>query len=141
MDFVEKTAKKRRILIAEDNEDDYVLARDAFAESGLPVELLWVKDGEELMTFLKVDTPELILLDLNMPRKNGKEALKEIKSDARLRRIPVVIFSTSGTASDVQSAFDLGINSYIQKPLGFEQYRRVLKILYDYWFDVSKIPA
>ena len=141
MIFMDKPGKNRRVLIAEDNEDDYVLTRDAFIETGLPVELLWVKDGEELMDFLKNDAPDLILLDLNMPKKNGKEALKEIKSDRRLRRIPVVAFSTSGSESDVQSTFDLGINSYIQKPVGFDQYVRVLRALYDYWFDVSKISS
>ena len=141
MIFMEKPGKNRRVLIAEDNEDDYVLTRDAFIEAGLPVELLWVKDGEELMDFLKSVAPELILLDLNMPKKNGKEALKEIKADKRLRRMPVVAFSTSGSENDVQSTFDLGINSYIQKPVGFDQYVRVLKVLYDYWFDVSKIPS
>ena len=141
MGFVEKPGKSRRVLIAEDNEDDYLLTRDAFLEAGLPVELLWVKDGEELMDFLKRDIPELILLDLNMPKKNGKEALAEIKSNKRLKRVPVVAFSTSGSDHDVQSTFDLGINSYIQKPVGFDRYVRVLTSLYQYWFETSRIPS
>ena len=142
MDSVEKPGKNRRILMAEDNEEHYLLTREVIQEAGLPIELLWVKDGEELMAFLRQNlSPELILLDLNMPKKSGKEALAEIRAEARFRRIPVVIFSTSGSDEDVQSTYDLGANSYIQKPVGFDPYVRVMRSLYEYWFDVSKIPA
>ena len=138
---VEKPKKNHQILIAEDNEDDYILTRDAMQEAKLPVDLAWVKDGEELMNYLRRQSPELILLDLNMPKKSGKEALREIKASPLLRRIPIVAFSTSGSEMDVHSTFDLGINSYIQKPVGFDRFVSTMKTLYDYWFTVSKLPS
>lgn len=108
---VEKPQRIHQIVIAEDNEDDYLLTRDAIQEAGLPMELAWVKDGEELMSYLRRQPAELILLDLNMPKKSGKEALKEIKASPLLRRIPVVAFTTSGSEMDIEATFDLGINS------------------------------
>ncbi len=137
---VDKPQRNHQIVIAEDNEDDYLLTRDAMQEAGLPVDLAWVKDGEELLAYLRRQPAELILLDLNMPRKSGKEALKEIKASTLLRRIPVVAFTTSGSEIDIESTFDLGINSYIQKPIGFDNFVRAMKILYEYWFTVSKRP-
>lgn len=141
MSAVEQPVKRHHILLAEDNEDDYILTRDAFQEAGLPVDLEWVQDGEALMNRLKTVTPELILLDLNMPKKNGRESLKEIRADARLRRIPVIIFSTSGAPSDVQATFELGASAYVQKPIGFDQFIRAMKALYEFWFGVAKIPS
>ena len=137
---VEKPKKNHQILLAEDNEDDYLLTRDAMQEAELPVDLVWVKDGEELMNYLRRQSTELILLDLNMPKKGGKEALREIKASPLLRRIPVVAFTTSGSEEDIEATFDLGINSYIQKPVGFDNFVRTMKTLYDYWFTVSKRP-
>jgi CheY-like chemotaxis protein len=139
--FVEKPKKNHQILVAEDNEDDYLLARDAIREARLPVDLAWVKDGEELMIYLGRQFPELILLDLNMPKKSGKEALREIKASLLLRRIPVVALTTSGSEEDIEATFDLGINSYIQKPVGFERFVSTMKALYDYWFVISKLPT
>ena len=138
---VEKPQKNHQILIAEDNEDDYLLTRDAIEEAKLPVDLAWVKDGEELMNYLRRQSPELILLDLNMPKKSGKEALREIKASSLLKRIPVVAFTTSSSEEDIAATFDLGINSYIQKPIGFDRFVSTMKTLYDYWFVVSKRPA
>ena len=140
MASVDKPQPVHKILMAEDNEDDYILMRDAFAEAALPVDLSWVKDGEELMTRLKTFSPDLILLDLNMPKKNGREALKEIKADSHLKRFPVVIFSTSGSEKDVKATYDLGANAYMQKPVGFEKYVDLAKALHGFWFGVSKIP-
>lgn len=138
---VEQPKKNHLILIAEDDEDDYLLARDAIREARLPVDLAWVKDGEELMGYLARQFPELILLDLNMPKKTGKEALREIKASLLLRRIPVVAFTTSGSEEDIEATFDLGINSYIQKPVGFDRFVVTMKALYDYWFTLSKLPS
>lgn len=137
---VEKTQKNHQIVIAEDNEDDYLLTRDAMQEAKLPVDLAWVKDGEELLNYLRRQPAELILLDLNMPKKSGKEALKEIKASTLLRRIPVIAFTTSGSETDIEATFDLGVNSYIQKPIGFDRFVSTMKILYEYWFTVSKRP-
>ena len=137
---VEKLKKNHQIVIAEDNEDDYLLTRDAMQEAGLPVDLVWVKDGEELMNHLRRHLADLILLDLNMPKKSGKEVLREIKTSTLLRRIPIIAFTTSGSEADIEATFDLGINSYVQKPIGFDNFVRTMKILYDYWFTVSKRP-
>lgn len=143
--------KNHRILLAEDNEDDYLLVRDAFGENGLPVELLWVKDGEELMDYLfrrgryarpeSAPAPELVLLDLKMPKKNGLEALKEMKAHPALRRIPVVAFSTSGSEEDIRAAYDLGINAYVRKPIGYVLFTEAVKTIYDFWFGLSKCAA
>lgn len=140
--------KNSRILVAEDNSDDFLLIRDAIDENALPVDLAWVKDGEELMDYLHhrgayekpgtaVD-PELILLDLNMPRKNGFEALKEIKEDKKLRWIPIVVLSTSGSETDIHKAYELGINAYIRKPIGFVLFAETMKTVYDFWFGIAK---
>ncbi len=138
---MDKPKKNHQILLAEDHEDDYLLTRDAIQEAQLPVDLAWVKDGEELMDYLKQHSPELILLDLNMPKKTGKEALIEIKTSELLRRIPIIALTTSGSEADIEACFDLGINSYIQKPVGFNQFVNMIKILYDFWFVISKLPA
>lgn len=126
-------------MIAEDNEDDYLLMRDAFQENELHADLEWVKDGEELMTRLRsAPYPELILLDLKMPRKNGLEALSEIKADAKLRLIPVVILSTSNSETDIKKCYELGANSYVQKPVGFVLFAEAVQTIYDFWFSISK---
>ena len=140
--------KNNKILVAEDSDDDFLLIRDAFEENGVPVDLAWVKDGEELMDYLyrrgpyqkpgSTTVPDIILLDLNMPKKNGFEALKEIKADAQLRRIPVIVLSTSGSDSDIHKAYELGINAYIRKPIGFVLFAEAMKTLYDFWFGISK---
>ncbi len=138
---VEKPNKNHQVLLAEDNEDHYILTREAINEAHLPMDLAWVQDGEELMNYLQHKSPELILLDLNMPKKSGKEALREIKASPLLRRIPVVAFTSSDSEADIEATFDLGVNSYIQKPFGFDRFVSTMKTLYDYWFGVSKLPA
>ena len=117
------------ILIAEDDPDDRMLMREAFEESKLVCGLHFVEDGEELMDYLrrngkyddreKYRMPGLILLDLNMPRKDGREALKEIKSDPQLRRIPVTVLTTSKAEEDILRSYDLGVNCFITKPVTF----------------------
>ncbi len=139
------------VLIAEDDEDDYMLARDVLKETCPQVDLRWVKDGEELMDYLRhrnafqneADSPEpaLILLDLNMPKKDGREALKEIKSSEKFRRVPVVVLTTSNADADIRYAYDLGVNSFIRKPIGYAQFVDVMKIFDSYWFDVVNLPS
>jgi CheY-like chemotaxis protein len=138
------------IVIAEDDEDDYILTRDAFAESRLINNLIWVHDGEELLDYLtrhgeyaapeSSPRPALILLDLNMPRMDGREALKRIKSDASLRRIPVVVLTTSRAEEDIVRSYDLGVNSFIQKPVSFSDFANALRLLGAYWLEVVALP-
>jgi len=140
--------KNSKILVAEDSDDDFLLIRDAFEENAVPVDLAWVKDGEELLDYLyrrgpyqkpgSATVPELILLDLNMPKKNGFEALKEIKADAQLRRIPIIVLSTSGSDEDIHKAYELGINAYVRKPIGFVLFAEAMKTIYDFWFGISR---
>lgn len=138
------------ILIAEDDEDDYLLTIEALKEAGVDSQIKWVKDGEELMDYLEPigakirkpgsEFPSLILLDLNMPRKDGREVLEEIKKNETLRKIPVVILTTSKAETDINHAYDLGVNSYIQKPVRFSEFVEVIKVVSHYWFHIVKLP-
>ena len=138
------------VLIAEDDEDDFMLARDVFSECCPEVDLRWVKNGEELMDYLfqrenfsvssSAPRPSIILLDLNMPKKDGREALKEIKASAELRRIPVIVLTTSNAESDIQYAYDNGVNSFVRKPIGYTQFVDVVKVIDQYWFQIVKLP-
>ncbi len=138
------------ILMADDDEDDYMLAREALIESRLTNELHFVKDGEELMDYLyrrgkyaqksNSPPPGLILLDLNMPKKDGREALTEIKSDPNLRQIPVVVLTTSKAQDDIYEIYDLGANSFITKPVTFSSLVEVMKTLGKYWFEIVELP-
>lgn len=139
------------ILMADDSEDDRFLAREALKESRVLNDLREVEDGEELMQYLhrlgdftdpdSSPRPGLILLDLNMPRKNGREALQEIKADARLRRIPVVVLTTSEDEADVIQSYDLGVSSFITKPVSFEALVEVMKTIGKYWIEIVSVPA
>ena len=138
------------ILMADDDEDDCMLAREALAESRLANELYIVNDGEELMDYLhhrglyanksSAPRPNLILLDLNMPKKDGREALREIKADPHLRKIPVVILTTSKAEEDVYSTYDLGANSFIIKPVTFTSLVEVMRTIGKYWFEIVELP-
>ncbi len=138
------------ILMADDDEDDRQLAKEALEESRLANELRFVVDGEELMDYLHhrgkysdhalSPRPGIILLDLNMPRKDGREALKEIKSDPELRRIPVVVLTTSDAEEDIIRSYDLGVNSFIKKPVTFQGMVEIMKVLGDYWFQIVELP-
>lgn len=138
------------ILLADDDPDDRQLTHDAFMENRLANEFHAVEDGEELMEFLhrhgKYESlrgeplPGLILLDLNMPRKDGREALKEIKADADLRRIPIVVLTTSKAEEDIVRTYDLGVNSYVTKPVTFKSLVELIKVLGNYWFEVVELP-
>ncbi|MFZ1071886.1 MAG: response regulator [Verrucomicrobiia bacterium] len=138
------------ILLADDDPDDRQLTRDAFGENRLVNDLHCVEDGEELMDYLRrrgrytdlegEPLPGLILLDLNMPRKDGREALKEIKEDPILRRIPIVVLTTSKAEEDILRSYDLGVNSYVTKPVTFKSLVELIKVLGQYWFEVVKLP-
>lgn len=137
------------ILMADDDDDDFMLTQKALKESKLLNTLIRVKDGEELLDYLKgrgdyAETdnvrPGVILLDLNMPRKDGREALREIKSDENLRDIPVVVFTTSKAEEDIYRSYQLGVNSFITKPVTFENLIAVMKALGKYWFEIVELP-
>ena len=137
------------ILMADDDADDRLLAEDAMKESRLSNTFRCVEDGQELMDYLMrrgryatgdAPRPGLILLDLNMPRKDGRQALQEIKSDPDLRRIPVVILTTSKTEEDVLRSYDLGANSFISKPVTFDGLVDIVRTLGNYWFKIVELP-
>jgi CheY-like chemotaxis protein len=139
-----------RILLADDDDDDCMLAREALAESRLLSELYVVRDGEELLDYLyhrgkyvnpkSSPRPGLILLDLNMPKKDGREALKEMKNDPKLRQIPVIILTTSKAEEDIYHTYDLGANSFIIKPMDFESLVEVMRTIGKYWFEIVELP-
>ena len=139
------------ILMADDDDDDRLLAHDALAESQAPVTIHFVENGEEMMDYLQrrgkyadstaAPRPGLILLDLNMPRKDGREVLREVKADTELRRIPVVVLTTSKADTDIAAIYDLGANSFISKPFQFEALVSVMKTLGQYWFQTVELPA
>jgi CheY-like chemotaxis protein len=145
------TSKANVILMAEDDSDDRLLVKDAVAESRWEGDLRFVEDGEDLLDYLKhrgkysqpanAPRPGLILLDLNMPRKDGREALREIKDDTELRRIPVVVLTTSKAGTDIGRMYDLGANSFIAKPIQFEALVNVMRLLGQYWFNTVELPA
>jgi CheY-like chemotaxis protein len=143
-------AESITILMADDDADDRMLAKDAMKESRLGNTFRCVEDGQELMDYLTrngkyavedAPRPGLILLDLNMPRKDGRQALHEIKSDPELRRIPVVILTTSKTEEDVLRSYDLGANSFITKPVTFDRLVEIVRTLGNYWFKIVELPA
>ena len=139
------------ILMAEDDADDRLLVREAFEESRLVNELRFVEDGEELLDYLRgqgrfsdplsAPRPGLVLLDLNMPRKDGREALREIKEDPDLRRIPVVVMTTSKAEEDIFRSYELGASSFITKPVTFERLVELMKTLGQYWIEFVELPS
>lgn len=136
--------------MADDDDDDYLLTQKALKQSKLLNHLRRVKDGEDLLDYLyhrgeyedssDCIRPGVILLDLNMPRKDGREALKEIKSDPDLRDIPVVVFTTSKAEEDIYKSYKLGVNSFITKPVTFENLIQVMQTLGKYWFEIVELP-
>ena len=138
------------IIYADDDPEDIFLIQNAFNESMFEGELRFVNNGEELMDYLRArgryndpvlyPKPDLILLDLNMPRMDGREALAEIKSDVKLRSLPIVIFTTSNREEDIVRSYELGANSYITKPMTFEGFIKITDALGKYWFQISKLP-
>ena len=135
------------VLMAEDDDDYYFLAREAFEKVCCEHQLYRVEDGEELMAYLRSKgkykgsiMPDVILLDLNMPRKNGRQALQEIKADPKLSQLPVVILTTSKSERDIYESYQQGAHSYIWKPIGFQQLVDVFKIFCQYWSQTIELP-
>jgi CheY-like chemotaxis protein len=137
------------ILMADDDEDDRDLARDALEGTRLGERMEFVIDGQDLIDYLRHDgpyaqaptpRPSIILLDLNMPRKDGREALAELKADASLRQIPVVILTTSSDDADVENAYALGASSYITKPVTHGKLIEVMQMVARYWSEVVELP-
>lgn len=141
-------SKAVEILLIEDNPGDARLAREALRDAKVRNNLSWVPDGVEGMAYLKREgkysqspRPDLILLDLNLPRKDGREVLSEIKADESLRRIPVVILTTSQAEEDILRAYHLNANCYITKPVDLEQFMKVVKTIEDFWLTIVRLPA
>ena len=145
----ELISKTITILMADDDPDDRMLAEEALVENKLANDLHFVEDGEELMDYLQrrgkyndsnAPLPGLILLDLNMPKKDGREALAEIKADPTLRRIPVIVLTTSKAEEDIVRSYDLGVSSFITKPVTFEGLVNVARAIGDYWLGIVVLP-
>ena len=144
------SARPITILIADDDADDRMMASEALEESRLANDLRFVEDGEELLDYLyhrgrfagegESPRPGLILLDLNMPRKDGREALREIKADPDLRRIPIIVLTTSKAEEDIYRTYDLGANSFITKPVTFEGLVSVMRDIGRYWIEIVELP-
>lgn len=136
------------ILLVEDNPDDVELTLAALRKTKLANKVIVVSDGIEAMKYLRqqgeyssVEEPTLVLLDLNMPRKDGREVLAEMKADARLRKIPVVILTTSEADEDISRSYDLHANCYISKPVDLSQLVKIVLTLEDFWFGVVRLPS
>jgi CheY-like chemotaxis protein len=139
------------VLVAEDDDDDRLMLTDAWRENRMANDLRFVGDGEELLDYLKqrgrwaapgaAPRPGLILLDLNMPRKDGREALAEIKADPDLKSIPVVVLTTSKLEEDIVRSYALGVSSFITKPVSFESLVATVRELGRYWFQIVRLPG
>jgi CheY-like chemotaxis protein len=138
------------VLMADDDADDRLMAQEAFEEAHLVNPLYFVENGEELLDYLyhrgrytaaeAAPEPGLILLDLNMPKKDGRQALQEIKADATLRHIPIVVLTTSKAEEDILRTYDLGVSSFITKPVTFDGLVDLVKGLMHYWFEIVTLP-
>jgi two-component system response regulator len=143
----EESGRPVEILLVEDNPGDVGLTRETLKDSKLLNHMTVVGDGVEAMALLRregkyADTirPDLILLDLNLPKKDGREVLKEIKTDEQLRRIPVVVLTTSSAEQDILKTYDLHANCYITKPVNLDQFTAVVKAIEEFWFTIVKLP-
>jgi two-component system response regulator len=135
------------ILLVEDDAVDVELTREALDESKIKVNLNVVNDGEKALAWLRKEapyadasTPDLVILDLNLPRLNGQEVLKEMKSDERLKAIPVVILTTSSAREDIARSYALGANCYVTKPMGLDQFSQVVHSIENFWFTIVRLP-
>lgn len=147
---IQKDKKSIMILMADDDPDDRIMTKEALEENFLLNDLRFVEDGAELMDYLKrrgkysnpdnSPRPGVILLDLNMPKKDGRECLREIKSDDELKSIPVIVLTTSKAEEDILRTYDLGVNSFVTKPVTFMELVEVMKNLGSYWFDIVQLP-
>jgi two-component system response regulator len=148
MSKAKEIGKPIEVLLIEDNPGDVDLVREGLEEGLLRNVLHVVGDGEEAMAFLKqegkfseVPQPDLILLDLNLPRKDGREVLAEIKSSDKLKRIPVVVLTTSQAEEDIVKSYELHANCYIPKPIGFAEFVKIVEAIESFWFTIVRLPA
>jgi len=142
------SARPIEILLVEDNEGDARLAGEALMEAKVCNNVSWVKDGVEAMQFLRREVqyasapePDVILLDLNLPKMDGREVLAEIKNDKVLHHIPVVVLSSSTAEEDVMKSYDLHANCYITKPIDLDQFMKVVHAIESFWFSIVKLPS
>ncbi len=140
--------KPIHVLMVEDDEEDVLLTQDALSSSKVTLDLHVVEDGALAMDYLhnsppyaNEPRPDLILLDLNLPKKNGREVLNDIRTDAHLRAIPIIILTTSDQEEDVMKTYELGANCYITKPVGLEQFSKVVSSIDNFWFSIVKLPS
>lgn len=145
MDYIPKTLQ---VLLVEDNEGDVRLIKEAFNESKIDKVFSVAKDGEEALNYLYrrgkyADSvrPDIILLDINLPKKNGFEVLENIKKDDDLRRIPVIMLSSSSSEDHILKSYDLSANCYVTKPVDFDEYTQTVKTIEDFWFQMAKLPG
>lgn len=146
--MIEKHARPIEILLIEDNEGDVYLTKRAFEDAKIMNHILVASDGEEALDVLFKKppyehhvTPDLILLDINLPKISGKEVLDRIKHDETLRRIPVIVLSTSDSRKDIMDVYGLSANSYITKPVKIERFSEVITAIEDFWFGIVKLPT
>ena len=137
-----------QILIIEDNPADVRLVKEVMRDSKILNEIHWVPDGVEAIAFLRrqgkygdAPRPHIVFLDLNMPRKDGREVLREVKSDPNLRRIPIVVMTSSQAEEDIARAYDQHANCYIRKPIDFQQFHSVVKTIENFWFATVELPT
>jgi two-component system response regulator len=136
-----------KVLLVEDNPDDVEIARRALGKATARVELSVARDGQEAMDMLfrgqngDVSLPHLVLLDLNLPKMDGREVLEKIKADPKLKRIPVVVLTVSTQEEDVARCYDTGVNTYIAKPIQFEDFMRAVAIINEYWVGTATLPS
>lgn len=136
------------ILLVEDNPGDARLTKEVFSECKVANKLSIVEDGEEALKFLRkeepyteVSTPDLVLLDLNLPKKTGQEVLEEVKSDSELKSIPIVVLTTSEAEKDILRTYNLNANCYINKPVDFDQFTKVVHLIEGFWLSIVKLPT
>ena len=145
--MTEINGRPAEILLVEDNPGDVVLTKEAFAEAKISNNITVAKDGEEALDYLfkrngyeNATTPDLILLDLNMPKKDGREVLAEIKADENLKRVPVVILTSSQSEQDVAKTYDLHANCYVLKPIDLTKFANIVSAVENFWFSVVVLP-
>jgi chemotaxis family two-component system response regulator Rcp1 len=146
--FTKSLPRHIEILLVEDSPADILLTREAFQESRIVNTIHVAEDGIQAMDFLykrgeyaSSPRPDLILLDLNLPRKNGREVLAEIKADPDLRKIPIVVLTTSSADEDILKAYDLNANCYVVKPVGFDNFMQAMQSIRHFWFSVVTLPS
>ena len=145
---MEKNTRPVNVLLVEDNPGDVRLTQEAFKEAKISIKLDVTMDGAEAINFLKKEgeyadavTPDLILLDLNLPKKDGREVLKEIKTDNLLKRIPVVVLTTSNAEQDIMKSYNLHVNCYINKPVDFEKFFDIIQKIEEFWLSTAILPT